>query len=50
VEAIEELISLGCPLDVRDHNMLTPVHVAAAEGHMEAVQAFLDKVNAVAAY
>lgn len=36
--AIEALISLGCEVVVPDAVGSTPIHVAAGEGHLEAVQ------------
>lgn len=39
VVAIETLVDLGCNVSVKDSVNSTPVHVAAGEGHMEAVAA-----------
>lgn len=39
VVAIETLVDLGCHVSVKDSVNSTPVHVAAGEGHLEAVAA-----------
>ena len=38
VAAIEALIGLGCEVVVQDAVGSTPMHVAAGEGHLEAIQ------------
>lgn len=37
VGAIKELVRLGCAVDVKDSVASTPMHVAAGEGHLEAI-------------
>lgn len=38
VAAIQALVSLGCEVVVQDAVGSTPIHVAAGEGHLEAIQ------------
>lgn len=41
VAAIEALISLGCEVVVQDAVGSTPLHVAAGEGHLDAIGALV---------
>ena len=37
VEAIRFLVQAGCPASVQDSVASTPLHIAAGEGHIEAI-------------
>ena len=38
VEAIQFLVQAGCPASVQDSVASTPLHIAAGEGHIEAIR------------
>jgi ankyrin repeat protein len=44
VPAIRALVALGCSVAVTDSVLSTPIHVAAGEGHIEAVLALRELV------
>ena len=46
VDAIEELVRLGCDAAVQDSVASTPLHVAAGEGHLEAIAKLVQLVIA----
>ena len=48
VEAIQVLVRLGCEAAVQDNVASTPLHVAAGEGHLEAIQALVKLVRPAA--
>ena len=39
VDAIRFLVQAGCPASVQDNVASTPLHIAAGEGHIEAIKA-----------
>jgi len=41
LRAIRRLVAQGIPLDIADYDRRTPLHLAAAEGHLEVVQYFI---------
>lgn len=43
--AIRALVALGCSVSVTDSVLSTPIHVAAGEGHSEAVLALRELVR-----
>lgn len=45
VPAIRALVALGCAVSVTDSVLSTPIHVAAGEGHNEAVLALRELVG-----
>ena len=45
VSSIEALVQLGCEAAVPDSMAQTPLHVAAAEGHMDAIHALVRLVR-----
>ena len=45
VGALEALVGLGCDAKVRDSVASTPMHVAAGEGHIEAILKLVDLVR-----
>lgn len=45
VEAIEELVQLGCEADIKDSVSSTPMHVAAGEGHLDAILLLVQLVS-----
>ena len=38
VDAIRFLVQAGCPASVQDNVASTPLHIAAGEGHIEAIK------------
>ena len=44
VGALEALVELGCDAKVKDSVASTPMHVAAGEGHLEAILKLVDLV------
>ncbi len=44
VEAIKLLVRLGCEATVQDNVASTPLHVAAGEGHLDAIAALVSLV------
>jgi Ankyrin repeats (3 copies) len=49
VPAIRALVALGCSVAVTDSVLSTPIHVAAGEGHIEAVLALRELVSCLLA-
>ena len=47
VEAIRYLVKAGCPADVQDNVASTPLHIAAGEGHIEAIKVLVSLVRGV---
>ena len=47
VEAIRHLVKAGCPADVQDNVASTPLHIAAGEGHIEAINLLVSLVSMV---
>ena len=47
VEAIQFLVQAGCPANVQDSVASTPVHIAAGEGHIEAIRVLKSLVRAL---
>ena len=47
VEAIRTLVRLGCAAAVQDNVASTPLHVAAGEGHLEAIHELVKLVRAL---
>ena len=45
MEAIRTLVRLGCAAAVQDNVASTPLHVAAGEGHLEAIHALVQLVR-----
>ena len=45
VPAIRALVALGCSVSVTDSVLSTPIHVAAGEGHIEALLALRELVS-----
>lgn len=45
VEAIQLLVKLGCEATVQDNVASTPLHVAAGEGHLDAIMALVNLVR-----
>ena len=45
VEAIRYLVKAGCPADVQDSVASTPLHIAAGEGHTEAIRVLVSLVR-----
>ena len=41
LRAIRRLVARGIPLEVADYDLRTPLHLAAAEGHLEIVKYLL---------
>ena len=41
LRAIRRLVARGIPLDVADYDLRTPLHLAAAEGHLEVMKYLL---------
>lgn len=49
VEAMRYLVKAGCPADVQDNVASTPLHIAAGEGHTEAIRVLVSLVRAAGA-
>ena len=47
VEAIRFLVQAGCPASVQDSVASTPLHIAAGEGHIEAIRVLQSLVSAL---
>ena len=45
VEAIKLLVRLGCEATVQDNVASTPLHVAAGEGHLDAIATLVSLVS-----
>ncbi len=43
VQFIQDLIAVGCPIDARDNNDRTVLHLAARYGHLEVVKFLLSR-------
>ena len=41
MNAIYRLVAQGMPLDIADYDLRTPLHLAAAEGHIAVVDYFI---------
>ena len=49
VDAIRFLVQAGCPASVQDNVASTPLHIAAGEGHIEAIRVLKSLVITFAA-
>ena len=47
VEAIRFLVQAGCPASVQDSVASTPLHIAAGEGHIEAIRVLKSLVSVI---
>lgn len=47
VEAIRFLVQAGCSASVQDSVASTPLHIAAGEGHIEAIKVLKSLVNII---
>jgi ankyrin repeat protein len=47
VDAIQLLVKLGCEATVQDNVASTPLHVAAGEGHLDAIMALVNLVSCI---